>query len=211
MKKILAVLSIALLAAIGVQAQTGLNQVPNLMPGEPTVSGALADLKTAIFGRSNGVVEVHALYAKGLSSKYGGGIGYFWNVNPYLLGGVRLDYVDGGFYMPSGNATLQLPTHPLKSLTFLPKWASDVELTYFGYGGVGIPLSGAKVYNFTVPGHIKNNAGQATAILGMGAAVKVATAHGWEIFAIADRETWSGFNGAQWRFGALAKIHIPEK
>ncbi|MBU6390613.1 hypothetical protein KGQ31_03650, partial [Patescibacteria group bacterium] len=125
----------------------------------PTISGGLQEIYDAATSSTNSLVEVHALYAPALSKKTGGGIGYFWLINQYAYTGVRLDYVNGGFWMPSGNAALQLPLHPLSKLTFMPTWLSGVKVTPFAYGGIGIPVSGAVVGDVTIPGSVHDNNG----------------------------------------------------
>jgi hypothetical protein len=125
-------------------------------------------------------------------------------VNNYVMAGVRLDFVDGGFWMPSGNATLQLPLHPLKSLTSLPSWLTSVKATPFAYVGIGVPVSGAVIGSVTVPGSKPtDNNGQATAILGQGFSLQIyaPTSGKWNVSILGDRETWSGFTGTQYRFG----------
>jgi len=106
-----------------------------------------------------------------------------------------MDYVNGGFWMRSGNATLQVPL----------KLTSWLTVTPFGYAGIGVPVSGAKVGDFNIPGSVKDNNGDPTAILGYGAAVRLWTGKASAISLIGDRETWSGFAGQQYRVGLLYK------
>ena len=154
-------------------------------------------------------VAIYGLYAPALQSKYGGGIGFFkpavTNSLINVVGGVRCDYVDGGFWMPSGNATLEVPLHPLKNFTFLPSFLTRASVTPFAYAGLGVPLSGAVIGSVKVPGSIRDNNGQATAILGQGAAIGIysPTNANWSLSLIGDRETWSGFSGTQYRAGFL--------
>src|SRR5690348_10975245 len=186
--------SIALGAAQGTPTSVDTNNVP-------TVKGALSDLFTAIsYDKTNWIYEAHAMYAPALQGKYGGGVGAFYPINQYVFTGLRLDWVDGGFWMPSGSAGLQLPIHPV----------SWLHITPFAYAGIGIPLSGATVGNFSVPGHLRDNNGQATAILGYGAAIRIYTSKSgkWTFDLVGDRENWSGFAGQQYRGGFLAHMNF---
>lgn len=170
----------------------------------PTVQGGFQELIDAFKdGNTNWYFEAHALYAPSLKSKYGGGIGAFHPLSQYVLYGARLDYVNGGFWMPSGSATFQIP---LK----ITSWLTVTPLTYVG---IGIPVSGATIGDFKVPGKtpIDNN-GQPTAILGYGVAVDIyrnssTNALRWYqpngISAVGDRESWSGFPGFQYRAGVV--------
>ena len=178
----------------------GLTYVTNV----PTIQHGLEEVYAAIGSASNWVGTAYGLYAPALSKKIGGGVGYFYQVNEYVLAGARIDYVNGGFWMPSGNATFQLPLHPLKSFTWFPSWLSGLKVTPFAYVGIGVPISGAVIGNITVPGTSPtDNNGQATAIIGQGASLQVyaPTNGSWNISILGDRETWSGFDGTQYRFG----------
>lgn len=200
-----AVLSLFTFGSSVARAQTNLSAVPNLITNPPTLLGGLTEIKDALTSSTNWVAEVHGLYAPALGNKYGFGLGYFYQVDTYVLGGVRLDYVDGGFVMPSGNATLQLPLQPFSKFSFLPTWLQDVTTTPFAYAGIGVPVSGATIGNVTIPGSVKDNNGQPTAIIGQGISIEVysPTNANWNVSVVADRETWSGYNGTQYRFGAL--------
>ena len=229
--KILLLLCALCVSVANLEAQTNLTAVPNQLDTSaptigntylaptldtpPTIAGAIAQLKDAVLlNNTNWLAEFHILYAPGLNNKVGGGIGYFYSVNTYVLAGLRADWVDGGFWMPSGNATFQLPIHPFaySVFSFLPAWAQGIEITPFTYVGIGVPLSGAKVGTITIPGSVHDNNGQATAILGYGAALKVyaPTNGAWNVSIVADRETWSGFADTQYRFGGAFHCHTPE-
>jgi len=147
----------------------------------------------------------YALYAPSLQSHWGGGVGVFAPVTTNLFGtfnvlaGTRLDWVDGGFWMPSGNVSLEAPISVTSWLTLSP----------IAYAGIGVPVSGARVGNFNVPGLIRDNNDQATAITGAGLAVTIwkrsTPATAWyqprSLQLAADVETWTGFAGPQYRFG----------
>lgn len=174
----------------------------------PTVQGGVQTIVDALkSGQTNWWVEAHGLYAPALTKKYGGGMGVFWNLSQYVYTGVRVDYVNGGFWMPSGNATLQLPIKPFSWLQVAP----------LGYAGIGVPLSGATVGGVTLPGQTpKDNNGQPTAILGYGVAIRVYSRSSpsklWYqpngIDLLYDRETWSGFKGQQQRVGIGINWHF---
>lgn len=191
MKKLISAVLCA--SALTLAAQT--NSPPVSTNPPPTIISGLDQIYQALsYNKTNWVWETHGLYAPGLKSRYGGGVGAFYEVNPFVFAGARVDYVDGGFWMPSGNAGLQLPIQPFKWL----------KITPFGYAGIGVPLSGATVGSITLPGQTpRDNNGQATAILGYGAAVSLYTTSSgrWNISLIGDRENWSGFAGQQYRAG----------
>ena len=192
MKKTIVLFAVAL--ALSAAAQT--NWPPQYTTNNPpSISGAISELAAAFsYDKTNWVWETHGLYAPGLHSRYGGGAGAFYEVSQYLFAGARVDYVDRSFWMPSGNAGLQIPIQPF----------SWLKVTPFGYAGIGVPISGASVGSVTVPGGLpRDNNGQATAILGIGAAVSVYTTPSgkWNISLIGDRENWSGFSGQQYRAG----------
>src|SRR5581483_5401919 len=96
----------------------------------PTIQGGLNQIIQAVeSGNTNWYFAGFGLHAPSLRKKWGGGIGAFYPISTYVVTGVRLDYVDGDFWMPSGNVTLQLPITPIKSWSWF-------TLTPIGYGGV---------------------------------------------------------------------------
>lgn len=205
---------IAALGLVSVQAQT--DQVPNLMgqlvvtntytatnitvytPDSANQSGIQEGLNIILSAlhdsTSNSYWVVYAMHAKGLPKAWGGGVAWVAPLNKYFLTGVRVDYVDGAFWMPSVNATMQLPIK-----------LGPTTLTPFIYEGVGLPLSGAKFsvgqFGVTVPGKAVDNNGQATAITGIGLSLDIHKGADWDLRAVADIESWSGFPGNQERFG----------
>lgn len=185
-----------------VSAQTNAPATTNLPA--PTILGGLQEVWSAAGSATNWVAPAYGLYAPALKNKYGGGVGYFYSVSTYVSTGIRIDSVNGSFWMPSGSATLQLPLHPLSRFTSLPAWLSEVQITPLAYAGIGLPLSGAVIGSVTVPGKVPtDNNGEATAIIGQGVALQVyaPTNGAWNIDVVADRETWSGFSGTQYRVG----------
>ena len=205
MKKLLSVL-FAVVVAVSVQAQ-GLTAPPlTLEQPTPTIQSSVQGLWDAFLtGNSKWLFEAHGLYAPKLQNKWGGGAGVFYPLNEYVYTGFRIDWVDGGFWMPSGNAGLQLPIRPFNKFGGL---AAKLVLTPFAYVGIGIPLSGATVGDITIPGSVRNNNGQATVITGYGLAVSIwQNKKGNVTFSlIGDREKWAGFEGSQYRAGCAFRI-----
>ena len=164
-------------------------------------SNVLAKITAFVEASAGGITNWHfipfGLYAPGLDNKYGGGLAAFYPVSEFFLAGLRLDYVDGGFYMPSGNATLQ----------YRFQW-KFIELTPFGYAGIGVPLSGAKIGDFTVPGHVRDNNGEPTAILGYGVALRVYQTRDLRLDLVIDREKWTGFPDYQYRCGLAIRAQF---
>jgi len=185
-------------------------QVTNPIPvppdtnNPPTIQSSFQNIFDHLVS-TNWYFTAYYLHAPGLQHKEGGGIAGFTPLSTYVLTGWRVDYVDGGFWMPSGQATLQLPITPIKSWQWL-------TVTPFGFVGVGIPLAGAHVGSVVVPGQVpKNNNGQPTAILGLGGAISLwknsnpsASFRSFEI--VGDKETWTGFPGQQYRIGLMGHV-----
>jgi len=185
MNKLTSLLAMALLT-LGLSAQAQTNT--------PTIQGGVQEIVNAMeTGRTNWYFTAGGLYAPSLNKHYGGYVGAFYPLSTYVVTGMRLDYVDGGFWMPQGSATFQVPVKIFSWLTVTP----------FGYIGIGVPVSGATYGDWTVPGNHSDNNGQATAIAGYGGAVHVYSKGNLGFDLIADREKWSGFDGYQFRFGAL--------
>ena len=178
--------------ASGIQA--GLNMVINAVTGNTT----------------NWYGVVDGLYAPKIQQKLGADLGVFYPVSQYVVGGVRFSFIDGGFWMPSGTVTFQVPMRPM---TFIGGSWSNVVVSPFAYAGVGLPLSGATIVttvgNTKIPGKISDNNGEPTAITGAGVVITLwhrstPTTAWWQpvsLGAIADVEQWSGFKGNQYRFG----------
>jgi hypothetical protein len=203
MKQISAILLSSVLA-FSALSQTNTNTVTATNAPVPTFAGGLAQIWDAV-KTTNWFGVSYALYAPSLQSHWGGGVGVFAPVTTNLFGtfnvlaGTRLDWVDGGFWMPSGNVSLEAPISVTSWLTLSP----------IAYAGIGVPVSGARVGNFNVPGLIRDNNDQATAITGAGLAVTIwkrsTPATAWyqprSLQLAADVETWTGFAGPQYRFG----------
>lgn len=187
-----------LLAAITVKSQTLSNNVPPLI--SPTPSQSISNLLNSFAnGLTNCDIIPYGLYAKGLPKHYGGGLAVVYPFSDNILVATRIDYINGDFWMPSGNATLQLPLHPFSWLTVTP----------FTFTGIGVPVSGATVAGLsfsTAPP--KNNDGQPTAILGMGLGIDLYHGTGSisKVSFVGDVEQWTGFPGKQYRTGLAFKF-----
>lgn len=191
-----------------IQAQTVV--ISNTVPGyttasltnPPTIQSGVQTVVDAVkSGVTNVYVVVDGMYANQLKEHWGGGVGIFWPLSTYVVTGLRIDYLDGGFWMPEGNATLQVPIKLTSWLTVKP----------FYYAGIGVPVSGAKIDDITVPGKVIDNQGQPTAIYGPGVAVRIYTSkvtavEPWFIDVAYDQEKWSGFPGTQYRVGIVAQV-----
>ena len=195
---ILTALAIGCIAAITSKSQVAPDAPTNFVwSTTPSVALAVKTLAASFaLNQTNWNFVTYGMKAPGLQNKWGGGVGAYYRVTDYTITGIRLDWVDGGFYMPSFNAGLQLPI----------KLGKFAVVTPFGLGAIGLPISGAKVLDFTVPGHIRDKSGQATAILGYGLALDFKVGPKWLPGLIIDRETWSGFPGTQTRFGCNWKF-----
>lgn len=193
-------------AGLAIPPNTGATPVVAVAPntdtnGSPTIGGGVQEIMNAISTGTNLLWEVHGLYASGLSKKYGGGVGVVWPFTTYVFTSIRIDWVNGGFWMPQGNVGVQLPIHVFKG-TF---GTNGLTITPFTYAGVAVPLSGATIGSVTLGGSPPlSNDGQPTAILGAGAAIELYAP--WHLNAVADIEEWTGFPSKQVRFGALFKI-----
>lgn len=185
--------------SITVKSQAGIST--NTVPSQTTLNvGATAQaLLDQVLHNSNLLWEVHGLYAPGLTKKYGGGVGVVYPFTPYVFTSIRVDWVNGGFWMPQGNVGIQAP------LTLYTNGTSKIVITPFGYGGVAVPVSGATVGSITIGGASPiNNDGKPTAILGAGGALDLYSA--WHLKLVGDVEDWSNFPGQQYRVGFT--IHI---
>ena len=187
MKKFAAVIAVAFgLSLALVQAQTVTNTPP---APPPTVQQGLQTIVDAIgAGNTNWDFAVYGIYAPKLDQKYGGGIGAFHEVNPYLVAGLRMEFLDGGFVMPDGTATLQLPLYPIKSWTWL-------VITPFTYAGIGLPLGGVTVAGVHIPGKNISVNGEPLAILGAGGALKIVGGQHWTLNLALDVEKWPSLLG----------------
>ena len=168
----------------------------NYVANPPTIQSSVQGLADALAnGVTNWYIGVYGLYAPKLQKHLGFGFGAAYPLSEYVITTVRIDYINGGFWMPSGNATLQIPISiPVPaSIT-----TNKIMLTPFAYAGVGIPVGGAS-----------GNNGQATGILGTGAVLNLWTSSTpspkWysidSVKLVGDIEKWGGFDGNQYRLG----------
>jgi hypothetical protein len=167
----------------------------------PTLQGGVQEIVDAVSSATNWDFAAYGLYASGLTHKAGGGLAALYSVSQYVVTGIRIDYVDGAFWMPAVTATFQLPLQ-------VTSW---LKLTPFAVTGIGIPISGASFGDINVPGGtpIDNN-GQPTAIYGAGGAVHILSfdwlGKHWNGDIVFDEEHWTGFPGTQYRGGALLNL-----
>lgn len=188
-------------AAVGLVCLACASARAQSVTNPPTVqSGAQMILDAVKSGVTNWDVVLYGLYAPSLTKHAGGGVGAFYPISQYVDTGVRLDYINGKFWMPSGNATLQLPLNLVSNV---------LTLTPLAYVGVGIPISGASISGVKLGSAPVDNNGQPTAILGTGVAIDLwrdnSTNSAWyvprHVRLIGDIEQWTGFPGNQYRFG----------
>lgn len=113
--------------------------------------------------------------------KFGAGVALGYKANNFLAPTLRLDYYDGKVWMPSASLQLQAPLTIMGKLTVIP----------FAISGIATPIAGKG-----------SSDGSAVGIFGAGMAVQL----GKKFDLIADAEKWTGFQGYQFRFGALYKF-----
>lgn len=168
----------------------------------PTFSESLDLAWNAITTSSNWYFATYYIHAKALAKPNGWGVGAFYPINPQnrlqVVAGLRLDEVNGHFWMPSGSAALQVP---------LNLFGGKFTLKPLAYVGVGVPLSGATLGGVPIPGERpKDNNGEPTAITGFGIVAKLNIDKPWAKYVpalAADMEKWSGFPGTQTRIGTI--------
>lgn len=189
--KYLAVLGLFLVVATATVAQTNGPVVGPVAP-PPTLQGGAQEIWDAVTdGDTNWVGTTFFIYAPKAekNKQFGGGAAILHKVNGSnnLLVGPRVDYINGGFEMVSGNVTLQLPIHPIKSLDWL-------EVTPFAYAGVGLPF-GSKTT-------------QLTGIGGVGGAVEFHPSGPgrWHFGLVGDIEKWTSISGNEYRIGPYARF-----
>lgn len=135
--------------------------------------------------------------------KIGFGIGVFVPQGKYLDLGARVDWIDGGLWMPTVNASLGYP------ITFSLPFAStnwSVTVKPVIETGVAIALSGSSLKlggtSVTIPGNA--GTGQPVAITGAGGVVKIYSKGSFSLYAAFMTELWTGFHGMQQRAGLVA-------
>lgn len=110
----------------------------------------------------------------------GGGIAAIYSISDYAGAMLRLDYLDGEVYMPSGNFQLQLP------ITLFGK----VQAVPFALTGVATSLNSGE------------DDGDVIGIVGTGLGVRVSDRIG-VVYGI---EYWTGFSGYQHRLGVAIRF-----
>lgn len=182
MKLKISVLFLSLIASVTIAlAQTNTPPVPAPTNAPPALSGPVMDALTFMStATTNWMIGAYGIYDQGTKSA-GGGIGVGYKLSDFVVPIMRLDYLNDGLWMPSGNLQLQLPLTIMGKVTVIP----------LAFTGIATPLAGKG-----------NDNGSAVGILGIGLAVRVA--QHWDV--LADYEKWSGFDGNQYRIAAAYKF-----
>jgi hypothetical protein len=187
MKLLFALALVALCLSIPVFAQTSPPPTP-----DPTIQNGLQQIVDAIGGSAtNWYFTGYGIYAPKLAQQWGGGGALLYKINNNFLIGPRMDYVNGGFEMITGNVTFQVPLQPAKNI------APWLWVTPFIYVGAGSPISGP-------------NKGNMTGITGAGGEISLyRSANGFvKLGLVGDIEKWTGFEGQQYRIGPLLNINF---
>lgn len=191
MKTTLSLLAVALLA-FSSSAQTNAAPVDPVSPF--TIAETNAPAYTNILGQQFGMVfDFFAQTGSNWSvvpfitflddEKYeeiGGGIAAVYSISDYAGAMLRVDYLNGDVFMPSGNFQLQLP------ITLGGKF----QVVPFLITGIATPLNAGE------------DTGDPVGIIGSGLGVRVSK----KIGVVYDVEKWSSFDGFQHRFGVLFRF-----
>lgn len=181
-RKLFLIIGLLAFLAGGVHAQDT-NPIP-----APAISGPGWDAIQFLGSGSNWLVAPYMIYSTG-SKSAGGGIGVGYKVSDFVVPTLRLDYLEGGLYMPSASLQLQAPLKLLGKVTLIP----------FAFAGLATPISGKG----------KDN-GSAVGIFGIGGAIRtdfIGSDKWWKPQdVIFDFEKWSGFSGSQYRLGFVWKL-----
>jgi len=171
MKRIFSTLSIVALLALPAVAQTNDN---NFLTG----------VENFFNNGSNWVSAVYGIYVPKLKTA-GEGAAFGYKITDNIVSVLRVDCFNnlhsenGGAWLPSGQMQLQVPIHLTSATT----------LTFFGFGGLAVPLSGMGDANR-----------QTTGIFGTGGDISISQ----HLRVIADWETWNAQQ--QVRFGFCWKF-----
>jgi len=180
MKKIAGILMAAMLCFAGYSQtnapppETSTNQPPTL----PEIPGIVLSFLSNT--ASNWYVAPYGIYCNDTES-FGAGIGIGYAINPNVVTVMRMDYVNGDIWLPSGSVQLQAP------ILLMGK----IQATPFGFGGIATPISGRGKDNTTAVG-----------IAGAGLGIRF-NEHAGVVY---DVEYWSSFSGPQHRFGVFWKF-----
>lgn len=172
---------ITCIALLCLLVSTAHSQVINTNTSPPTLEGPGMEFIEFLSQGSNWIIAPYGIYDSG-SEQFGAGIGAFYQINNFVLAGMRLDGLgaeDGwDMWMPSGQIQLQAP------LVLFGK----VKLTPFGFTGIATPVTGQQGDNGTGVG-----------VFGAGLAVGISK----NFHLVGDIEKWVGahFTGEQYRFG----------
>lgn len=161
--------------------------VPEL-PGGGATPGAI--LSSPIFAfltqGSNWMIGTYTTFDT-TSHSFGGGIGAGYKISEFVVPVMRLDYINGGAWLPSGSLQLQVPVKILGKLEVVP----------FTFSGVATSLN-------------HGNDGDVVGIFGIGASVHLPASDKWYVpySVLCDYERWTGggFNNNQIRFGLAWRL-----
>ena len=126
---------------------------------------------------SNWIVAPYGIYDMTTKSA-GGGVALAYKVSDFVLPTLRLDYINGDVFMPSGTVQLQMPI----------KVTTNIWLTPFLFGGVATAVTGSGAD------------GTAIGIFGLGGDIRITEHFG----ILGDWEKWSSHEqlrfGFHWKF-----------
>jgi hypothetical protein len=147
--------------------------------GPPIVSGPITDVIEFLGTGSNWIVAPYGIYDDG-TKEWGAGIGIGYKLNDFVVPTMRFDWLNEDITLINGSVQLQVPI----------LLGGKVKAIPFVFAGGGTPLSGS------------DDEGSLIGIFGSGLTLGI-TDH---LFIIGDWETWGGFQGYQYRFGAGIKF-----
>lgn len=124
-----------------------------------------------------------------VTTKTGGAwLGAAYKLSDFVVPVIRLDAINGGVFIPSGNLQLQIPVKLFGKLEVIPLAFTGIATSINNYG----------------------NSGNAIGVFGTGAAIRLPQNDKWYIpdDLVGDYERWTGggFNDNQIRLGAAWKF-----
>jgi hypothetical protein len=190
MKKLLALIGVMLAITVNAQNPPTPPVIPEIQPLSvdvetntvPTLPEHVNTFLQFLSASStNWYVATYGIYVSDNKS-FGGGVAAAYSLSPYVLSVLRVDYLNDSFWMPSGSMQLQLPI----------KLMGKLNVTPFAFAGIATLLGG----------NGDQETGSAVGIGGAG----LATRFNDHLGVVYDVEMWSGFSGAQHRFGIYWKF-----
>lgn len=179
---------ILLVAAVAAVAFTSLAQDTPPPIEQPDIPNWMeSPITQFLLNGTNWMVAPYAI-VNTTTKEAGAGIGAGYKISEFLVPTMRLDYVGGKVWVPSGSIQLQLP------LTFFGK----VKVTPFTFTGIATSFNN------------DSESGGAIGIFGIGGSVSLKADTEWYVpkGIIGDYERWTGggFNDNQIRIGFLFKF-----